>query len=73
MRPARNAGDWARQWPQDLSGYRREYFSSTDQLVTLRMFSGPNRDNWAVARKRAARTTEFKVTDGTAARPISSG
>jgi 5-methylthioadenosine/S-adenosylhomocysteine deaminase len=56
-----NAGDWARQWPQDLERLQKKYFSSTDQLVTLRMFSGPNRDNWAVARKLGLRiTTEFQ-------------
>jgi cytosine/adenosine deaminase-related metal-dependent hydrolase len=56
-----SAGDWARQWPQDLERLQKKYFSSTDQLVTLRMFSGVNRDNWAVARKLGLRiTTEFQ-------------
>ena len=55
------AGDWAHQWPQDLERLQTKFFSSTDQLVTLRMFSGPNRDNWAVARKLGLRiTTEFQ-------------
>ncbi len=55
-----NAGDWARQWPQDLERLQKKYFSSTDQLVTLRMFSAVNRDNWALARKLGLRiTTEF--------------
>ena len=54
------AGDWAKQWPQDLERLQKKYFSSTDQLVTLRMFSGPNRDNWAAARTLGLRiTTEF--------------
>jgi cytosine/adenosine deaminase-related metal-dependent hydrolase len=57
---APQAGDWAKQWPQDLERLQKKYFSSTDQLVTLRMFSGPNRDNWAAARKLGLRiTTEF--------------
>jgi 5-methylthioadenosine/S-adenosylhomocysteine deaminase len=56
-----SAGDWAHQWPQDLERLQKKYFSSTDQLVTLRMFSGLNRDNWAVARKLGLRiTTEFQ-------------
>jgi 5-methylthioadenosine/S-adenosylhomocysteine deaminase len=55
------AGDWAHQWPQDLERLQKKYFSSTDQLVTLRMFSGVNRDNWALARKLGLRiTTEFQ-------------
>jgi cytosine/adenosine deaminase-related metal-dependent hydrolase len=55
------AGDWAHQWPQDLERLQKKYFSSTDQLVTLRMFAGVNRDNWALARKLGLRiTTEFQ-------------
>jgi 5-methylthioadenosine/S-adenosylhomocysteine deaminase len=55
------AGNWAHQWPQDLERLQKKYFSSTDQLVTLRMFSGVSRDNWALARKLGLRiTTEFQ-------------
>jgi len=55
------AGDWDHQWPQDLERLQKKYFASADQLVTLRMFSGPSRDNWAVARKLGLRiTTEFQ-------------
>jgi 5-methylthioadenosine/S-adenosylhomocysteine deaminase len=55
------AGDWDHQWPQDLERLRKKYFTSADQLVTLRMFSGPIRENWAVARKLGLRiTTEFQ-------------
>jgi 5-methylthioadenosine/S-adenosylhomocysteine deaminase len=55
------AGDWAHQWPQDLERLQKTFFSSTDQLVTLRMFSGPIRENWEVARKLGLRiTTEFQ-------------
>ncbi len=55
------AGDWAHQWPQDLERLAKKYFSSTDQLVTLRMFSGPLRENWEVARRLGLRiTTEFQ-------------
>jgi 5-methylthioadenosine/S-adenosylhomocysteine deaminase len=55
------AGEWDRQWPQDLDRLQKKYFSSADQLVTLRMFSGPSRDNWLLARKLGLRiTTEFQ-------------
>src|ERR1700722_3250438 len=55
------AGDWAHQWPQDLERLQKKYFSSPDQLVTLRMFSGPIRENWEFARKLGLRiTTEFQ-------------
>ena len=55
------AGDWDHQWPQDLERLQKKYFTSADQLVTLRMFSGPIRENWAVARKLGLRiTTEFQ-------------
>jgi 5-methylthioadenosine/S-adenosylhomocysteine deaminase len=57
---APQAGDWDHQWPQDLERLQRQYFGSDDQLVTLRMFSGPDRDNWRVARRLGLRiTTEF--------------
>ena len=55
------AGEWDRQWPADLERLQKKYFSSTDQLVTLRMFSGPVRENWAIARRLGLRiTTEFQ-------------
>ena len=34
---APQAGDWNKQWPQDLERLQKKYFSSADQLVTLRM------------------------------------
>jgi cytosine/adenosine deaminase-related metal-dependent hydrolase len=33
-------GTWDMQWPQDLIRLKAKYFSSDDQLVTLRMFTG---------------------------------
>jgi cytosine/adenosine deaminase-related metal-dependent hydrolase len=55
------AGDWDHQWPKDLERLQKQYFSSTDQLVTLRMFSGPSSENWTFARKLGLRiTTEFQ-------------
>lgn len=29
---------WDRQWPEDLTRIKKQYFSSDDQLVTMRMF-----------------------------------
>jgi cytosine/adenosine deaminase-related metal-dependent hydrolase len=58
---APQAGNWDRQWPQDLTRLKDKYFRSDDQLVTLRMFSPVNRENWAVARDLGLRiTTEFQ-------------
>jgi 5-methylthioadenosine/S-adenosylhomocysteine deaminase len=55
------AGEWDRQWPQDLRRLQKKYFSSADQLVTLRMFSAPDRENWAFARSLGLHiTTEFQ-------------
>ena len=57
---APQAGDWDHQWPQDLERLKKRYFASDDQLVTLRMFSGLDRDNWMLARRLGLRiTTEF--------------
>src|ERR1700686_291642 len=54
------AGDWDKQWPADLERLQKKYFSSDDQLVTLRMMSGPIRSNFELARKLNLRiTSEF--------------
>jgi 5-methylthioadenosine/S-adenosylhomocysteine deaminase len=54
-------GNWDRQWPQDLARLQKRFFASEDQLVTLRMFSGMDRENYAIARKLNLRvTTEFQ-------------
>jgi 5-methylthioadenosine/S-adenosylhomocysteine deaminase len=44
-------GDWDGQWPQDLVRIQQKYFKSDDQLVTLRMFSAVNADNWKFAKQ----------------------
>jgi cytosine/adenosine deaminase-related metal-dependent hydrolase len=54
---APQAGDWDKQWPQDLGRLKKRFFSSDDQLVTLRMFSGLSRENWAAARQLGLRIT----------------
>ncbi len=50
-------GDWDHQWPQDLARLQKQFFSSEDQLVTLRMFSGLDRENFALARRLGLRIT----------------
>jgi 5-methylthioadenosine/S-adenosylhomocysteine deaminase len=53
-------GTWDRQWPQDLARLKKQFFASDDQLVTLRMFSGLDRANLALARQLGLRiTVEF--------------
>jgi len=45
-------GEWDQQWPQDLERLARQYFSSDDQLVTLRIFSrGLVKADWENARR----------------------
>jgi cytosine/adenosine deaminase-related metal-dependent hydrolase len=52
---------WDHQFPQDLQRLQKRFFSSEDQLVTLRMFSGLDRENYRFARKLGLRiTTEFQ-------------
>ena len=57
-------GTWDKQWPQDLARLQKKFFSSSDQLVTLRMFSGLDRENWALARKLGLRITTESVGGG---------
>jgi cytosine/adenosine deaminase-related metal-dependent hydrolase len=59
------AGDWDKQWPKDLERLQKKFFTSTDQLVTLRMFSVMDRSNWALARRLGLRIT----TESNAAGP----
>ena len=54
---APQTGDWDRQWPQDLERLQKKFFTSTDQLVTLRMFAGMDRELWARARRLGLRIT----------------
>src|SRR6516225_1935190 len=39
------------QYPKDLLRLKTQYFSSTDQLLTLELNAAPNADNWALARQ----------------------
>jgi 5-methylthioadenosine/S-adenosylhomocysteine deaminase len=54
-------GTWDKQWPQDLARIQKRFFTSDDQLVTLRMFSGLNRNEWALARQLGLRITTESV------------
>jgi cytosine/adenosine deaminase-related metal-dependent hydrolase len=62
---APQTGDWDKQWPQDLERLQKKFFTSTDQLVTLRMFAPMDRELWAVARRLGLRIT----TESNAAGP----
>ena len=39
------------QYPKDLLRLKTQYFSSTDQLLTLELNAAPNADNWVLARQ----------------------
>ena len=43
-------GTWDKQWPADWARLQKKYFTSDDQLVTLRAFGPANKENWALAR-----------------------
>jgi 5-methylthioadenosine/S-adenosylhomocysteine deaminase len=62
---APQTGQWDQQWPRDLERLQKKFFASTDQLVTLRMFAGMSRENWALARSLGIRIT----TESNAAGP----
>src|SRR5712691_2463209 len=59
-------GTWDHQWPQDLARVQKRFFSSADQLVTLRMFSGLDRANFMLARQFGLRITVELTGAGTA-------
>ncbi len=61
-------GNWDHQWPDDLARLQKQFFSSTDQLVTLRMYSGMDRASLTVARSLGLRTTVEIV--GAASAPV---
>jgi 5-methylthioadenosine/S-adenosylhomocysteine deaminase len=45
-------GEWDKQWPGDVARLQRQYFSSDDQLVTLRIFSrGLANSDWQLAER----------------------
>ncbi|HEY7391268.1 MAG TPA: hypothetical protein VH640_22325, partial [Bryobacteraceae bacterium] len=52
---APQAGEWDKHWPNDLVRVQKQYFSSSDQLVTLGMFARLVPEYWALARKLGLR------------------
>jgi 5-methylthioadenosine/S-adenosylhomocysteine deaminase len=45
-------GEWDKQWPGDIARLQREYFSSDDQLLILRIYSlGLVKDDWQLAER----------------------
>ena len=47
---APQSGNWDHLWPGYLPALQKKYFSSDDQLVTLRMFTPADVTNWQFAR-----------------------
>src|SRR5207248_5714756 len=45
------------QFPQDIRRLRKQFFSSTDQLLTLAMAAGVSEADWTVAREVGAPIT----------------
>ena len=45
------------EYPQDIRRLRAQHFSSNDQLLTLALAAGLNREHWAVAREVGAAIT----------------
>jgi 5-methylthioadenosine/S-adenosylhomocysteine deaminase len=45
-------GEWDRNWPEDVTRLRREFFATDDQLVTLRLYSrGLTKEDWQTAER----------------------
>ena len=61
---SRGAGP-AAQYPQDLLRLRKAYFSSEDQLLTLALGGGLDREQFAFARKHGVRMVSHGVRDNT--------
>lgn len=43
-------GEWEQQWPEDIRRVKQEFFSSEDQLVTLRLATYLSPENYILAR-----------------------
>jgi 5-methylthioadenosine/S-adenosylhomocysteine deaminase len=59
------------QFPQDIRRLRKQYFSSTNQLLTLAMAAGISAADWAVAREVGAPIT-VHVNGGNQLQPVAS-
>jgi len=51
------------QFPQDVTRIKMQYFSSSDQLVTLALNTGTNADHWKLARSLGLPITSHIVGD----------
>lgn len=56
-----SAGKMGSQYPQDLTRIQKQYFSSTDQLLTLALNAGPNAELWKMARSAGVPITSHIV------------
>jgi cytosine/adenosine deaminase-related metal-dependent hydrolase len=58
-----SAGIKGTAFPQDITRLQKQYFSSTDQLVTLALNTGTNADHWKLARSVGVPITSHIVGD----------
>jgi 5-methylthioadenosine/S-adenosylhomocysteine deaminase len=54
----------ASQFPRDLSRLRKQYFSSSDQLLTLGLHAAINVDQWKLARSESAAIVSHYISGG---------
>ena len=54
----------ASQFPQDITRLRKQYFSSSDQLLTLALHTGLNPDHWKLARSVGASIVSHYISGG---------
>jgi 5-methylthioadenosine/S-adenosylhomocysteine deaminase len=58
-----SAGKMGSAFPQDITRLKTQYFSSTDQLLTLALNTGTNPDHWKLARSVGVPITSHIVGD----------
>ncbi len=58
-----SAGKMGSAFPQDITRLKTQYFSSTDQLLTLALNTGTNADHWKLARATGVPITSHIVGD----------
>jgi 5-methylthioadenosine/S-adenosylhomocysteine deaminase len=56
-----SAGKMGSHFPQDITRIKAQYFSSTDQLLTLALNTGTNAEHWKLARSVAVPITSHIV------------
>ena len=62
-----SAGVKGTQFPQDVTRIKAQYFSSSDQLVTLALNTGTNAEHWKLARSLGLPITSHIVGDASGA------